>query len=126
MGYRYVWYYDEVNLTAYLQPGINRFAAQVLCVDAAAAIDQGRDNTSLIRLITPDHRHRFALAAKTGDTDISTGTADWRVWMDENTRLKTDKIIEFLGAYTEETDFHHVPAGWKTADCASWPRAVLL
>ena len=125
MGDQHVWYADTADLTAFLQPGVNRFAVQVLCVDAADAIDQGRENTSLIRLITPDHRHRLAFSAKTGDTELSTGKADWRVWVDENTRLKTDPLIEFLGAYAEETDLHFVPADWKTADCVSWPQAVL-
>lgn len=126
MGDQHVWYYDEVDLTPYLVPGVNRFAAQVLCVDPVAAIDQGRENTSLIRMMVPDHRHRFALSGKAGDVDISTGAADWRVWVDENACLKTDKIIEFLGAYAEEVDFHQTPADWKHADCAAWPKASVL
>ena len=126
MGDQYVWYYDEVDLTPYLQPGINRFAAQVLCVDPAAAVDWGQENTSLIRLIVPDHRHRFALSAKAGDVDISTGKADWRVWVDGNTRLKTDKITEFLGAYSEETDYRETPPDWKLSDCSAWSRVIRL
>ena len=126
MGDQHVWYYDTVDLTPYLQPGVNQFAAQVLCLDPTAAIDQGRENTSLIRMMVPDHRHRFALSAKNGNIDISTGTADWRVWVDETTRLKTDKIIEFLGAYVEETDFRKTFAEWKTGDCSDWARAVQL
>ena len=126
MGDQHVWYYDEVDLTPYLQNGINRFAVQVLCLDPAAAIDQGRENTSLIRLMVPDHRHRFALSAQAGGVDLSTGSADWRVWTDERTSLKTDKLIEFLGAYMEETDLRKIPADWKTADCSAWPRALSL
>ncbi len=126
MGDQHVWYYDEVDLTPYLTPGVNRFAAQVICLDPAAAIDQGRENTPLIRMMAPDHRHRFALSATIGETDLSTGTADWRVWMDESASLKTDKLIEFLGAYTEEVDYHQTPADWKTADCSAWPKASVL
>lgn len=33
MGDQHVWYYDEVDLTPYLTPGVNRFAAQVICLD---------------------------------------------------------------------------------------------
>lgn len=126
MGDQHVWYSDEIDLTPYLIPGVNRFAAQVICLDPAAAIDQGRENTSLIRLMTPDHRHRFAFDARTEGIDLSTGTADWRVWVDESAGLKTDKIIEFLGAYMEEIDFRQTPADWKTADCAAWPCALSL
>ena len=126
MGDQHVGYSDEVELTPYLIPGVNRFAAQVICLDPAAAIDQGRENTSLIRLMAPDHRHRFAFDAQTEGVDVSTGTADWRVWVDESAGLKTDKIIEFLGAYMEETDFRQTPADWKRADCAAWPKAVSL
>ena len=126
MGDQHVWYYDEIDLSACLQPGLNRFAAQVLCIDPAEAVDRSRENASLFRLMVPDHRHRFALSAKTEDTDLSTGTADWRVRVDETTCLKTDKIIEFLGDYKEEADFRKIPAGWKTGDCSAWPRAVSL
>ena len=126
MGDQHVWYSDTVDLTPYLQAGINRFAAQVLCLDPAAAIDQGQENTSLIRLIIPDHRHRFALSARAGGVELSTGKADWRVLVDESSQLKTDKIVEFLGAISEEIDFRVVPASWKTADCGAWPRAIRL
>ena len=126
MGDQHVWYYDEVDLTPYLIPGVNRFAAQVICLDPAAAVDQGRENTSLIRMMTPDHRHRFALSARMGEADLSTGKADWRVKVDESASLKTNKIIEFLGAYTEEIDFHQSPADWKRADCSAWQKAEVL
>ncbi|MBP5725809.1 MAG: family 78 glycoside hydrolase catalytic domain [Clostridia bacterium] len=126
MGDQHVWYYDTMDLTPYLIHGVNRFAAQVICLDPAAAIDQGQENTSLIRMMAPDHRHRFAFSAKAGEIDLSTGTADWRVRVDENACLKTDKLIEFLGAYVEETDFHQTPADWKYADCAAWPKASVL
>ncbi len=53
-------------------------------------------------MMTPDHRHRSAFGARTESIDLSTGTADWRGWVDESACLKTDKLIEFLGAYAEE------------------------
>ena len=126
MGDPHVWYADTVELTPYLKPGVNRFAAQVLCVDPAEAIDQGRENTSLIRLMVPDHRHRFALAGAVGDADLSTGKADWRVMPDEGRSLRTDKITEFLGATSETVDFNVSPVSWQDADCSGWPRAVRL
>ena len=126
MGDSYVWYSDTVDLSAYLQPGINHFAAQVICLDPADAVDQMRDNTSLIRLMVPDHRHRFAFSAAAGDTDLSTGKADWRVLVDEGISLQTEKITEFLGAASEKVDFHAAPASWKTQDCSAWPQAPVL
>ncbi|MBQ9252949.1 MAG: family 78 glycoside hydrolase catalytic domain [Clostridia bacterium] len=126
MGDQHVWYYDEVDLTPYLIPGVNRFAAQVICLDPAAAIDRGSENASLVRMIVPDHRHRFAFGAQAGEIDLSTGKADWRVLVDESAKLQKDKIVEWLGPYSEIVDYHQTPVDWKNADCGSWPAAVRL
>ena len=122
----YVWYADTVDLTPYLCSGVNRFAAQVLCVDASAAIDQGRENMPLFRVVAPDHRHRFAFEAQAEGINLSTGHADWRVLADAYTCLRTDRITEFLGAYWEDTDFTRIPPSWKTGDCAAWPKGMVL
>ena len=125
-GDQHVWYVDTVDLTSYLKEGKNAFAIQVLCLDPTEAIDQSDLNASLFRIIVPDHRHRFAFSAKAGNVDLSTGKADWRVWVDEGISLHTDPLIQFLGDYTEKVDYHVSPAHWKTQDCSAWPSAVCL
>ena len=126
-GDQYVWYGDTVELTPYLCPGVNRFAVQVLCLDPAASVDIGEsEGITLRRVIVPDHRHRLAFRAKTAGIDLSTGKADWRVRVDENTSLRLDDVTIFLGSYNEDVDYTRSPASWKTADCSAWPRARCL
>jgi len=125
-GDKHVWYVDTLDLTGYLMPGTNCFSVQVLSVDPSDAVDQGRENASLLRVMVPDHRHRFAFQAQADGIDLSTGHADWRVLVDENISLRTDKITEFLGAYWESVDFRRVPVSWKTGDCSGWPEAAVI
>ena len=126
-GDQHVWYADTVDVTPYLREGKNAFAVQVLCLDPVGAVEQGSMNASLFRIMVPDHRHRLAVSAQAGDVNLSTGTANWRVWADDCISLHTEHpIIEFLGDYFEHVDLHGSPASWKTDDCSQWPKAVFL
>lgn len=41
---------------------------------------------------------------------LTTGRADWRVWLDNSFYLKSSDITCYLGAVTEEIDFSRMPA----------------
>lgn len=125
-GDRHVWYGDSVDLTPWLRGGRNTFAAQVIALDPAEAVDQGDPDSTLFRIIVPDHRHRFAFSGKAGDLDLSTGKADWRVRMENGILLCKDPENIYLGCYAERADFHRALPGWKTQDCSSWSKAPVL
>ena len=125
-GDRHVWYYDTRDLTAFLHMGMNSLAVQVVSLDPEGALDERRQNTTIVRIMPPDHRHRFALSGRAGETELSTGCADWRVMPDHWTHLRTDPRIESLGAFCEDVDLGSMPGDWKTDSCAAWMKAEIL
>lgn len=124
-------YYETVELTSWLVPGKNVFCVQVLYCDPDAAETQTDERASIYGVISPRAGHRFAMegdvldASGTVIASVTTGKADWRVWLDSSFYLKSNEITQFLGAVIEEIDFSKSPAGWKAKDydASRWKKA---
>jgi len=124
-------YYETVELTGWLVPGKNVFCAQVLYCDPDTAEIQTDERASIYGVISPRAGHRFAMEGDIRDesgaviASVTTGKADWRVWLDGSFYLKSDEITQFLGAVIEEIDFSQSPAHWKERDfdASQWRRA---
>ncbi len=121
-------YYEEVALDEYLIEGKNVFAAQVLYNDPYIAEEQTDERAAIYGVISPTAGHRFAFSGKcldeSGQTvaDLSTGSAVWRVYLENSFYLKSTEITQYLGAVIEEIDFNEAPVHWKEAseDVSSW------
>lgn len=127
-GDRFRQYYETVDLTPYLREGNNSFCAQVLYCDADAVERQTDEGASIYGVIGRQCGHRLAVEGEILDASgasagtITTGAADWRVWLDNSFRLSSTEITRFLGAVTEEIDFSCSPVHWKEEhfDSSHW------
>lgn len=121
-----LWYADSVELSPFLQAGRNCLAVQVLYHDPFEASGCNEPHTAPISVVCPGGGPRLALEGRCGATDLSTGSADWRVLVEDSFRLVTDEVSGLLGAVVEYIDFRRSPAGWKTAELSGWPKAALI
>ena len=129
-GDRYRHYYEKVVLTDYLQQGLNRFAAQVLLTDSNSIVNQGDERTPILSVASLPAGHRLAIEgqafSQNGEllADLTTGTAPWRVRLDNSYYLKCKPINVNLGAIAEDIDFALTPSDWKTGKInpADWGR----
>lgn len=118
-GDLYRQYYETVDLSRYLVPGKNVFAVQVLYNDPYTAVSQTDERAAIFSVYAPGGGHRLAVEGKVTDTggnavaDITTGEAEWKVYLDGSYYLKSSEITENLGAVIEETDLRNIPVHWK-------------
>ncbi len=133
-GDLYRHYYDTVDVSKFLKKGKNSFVVQVLYNNAYTAVKQTDERAGIFGVFTPGGGHRLAvegiLVNRKGETigDVTTGKADWRVWLDGSYYLKSGEVMANLGAVCEEIDFCKIPTDWKKADYDSslWSRGVSL
>lgn len=115
-------YYETVNASEYLRPGKNILAAQVLYMDHYASVHQQDERAGVQSILTPGGGHRLAVEGvvrdKNGEiiADITTGTADWRVFLDASRYLTSEEVTSCLGAVMESVDFSKIPYNWKESD----------
>lgn len=127
-------YYESIDLTPFLRTGKNVLAAQVLYLDHYAAIKQSDERAAIFSVCTPGGGHRLAVAGQVKSTDgtvladVTTGTADWRVWLDGSYYLTSQRVTDCMGTVCESPDFSCIPHGWKYADFdeTQWPVAQPL
>lgn len=112
-------YYETVDVSEYLTVGKNVFAVQVLYNHPDLSVAQWDERAAIFGVFTPGGGHRLAVegdirndAGKTLAT-VTTGKADWSVYLDESFYLKSNQITENLGAVCEEIDFRYSPCDWK-------------
>ena len=125
-------YYETVDLTAYLREGKNVFCAQVLYNDPGTAEIQTDDRAAIYGVIGQLCGHRFALEGDVTDASgvvldtLTTGKADWRVFLDGSFHLTSTDITCYLGAAVEEIDFRKCPVQWKSLsfDMCTWRKAI--
>ena len=125
-------YYETVELTPYLREGENIFAVQVLFNDPDIAKDQTDTRAAIYGVVGAGNGHALAIegdiTAPNGQSigSITTGRADWRVWLDNTFYLKSTPFSVYLGAVEEDIDFRLSPGDWKTAgfDAAAWRPAL--
>lgn len=134
-GDLYRHYYETMDVSKYLKTGRNIFAVQVLYSNAYTAIRQTDERAGIFGVLTPGGGHRLAVEGEICNCQsgkvmesITTGLADWRVWLDGSFYLKSYAVTENLGAVCEEPDFKNIPADWKCASycCKSWAMACAL
>ena len=140
-GDRYRHYYETIDVSEYLVPGENVLAAQVLLCDHSYVKSQyGCDRAPLISVASLPSGHRLAVEGTVTDAegsiltdaagealaDVTTGTADWKVYLDDSFYLVAEPFIsDNLGASIEHLDFAKIPTGWKTVsfDDSAWRTA---
>lgn len=124
-------YYETVDLSDYLQVGHNCFCVQVLYCDPSTAQRQTDPRAAIYGVMGPAAGHHFAMEGKifaeNGETltDLTTGKADWRVWLDNTFYLTSTETTQFLGAVEETIDFTQTLPNWKTMgfSCQQWQKA---
>lgn len=116
-------YYDTVDLTPYLRPGKNVLAVQVLFFDEGSVADGADERAALYSVVSHFPEHLLAIdAAVTNDkgeviADLTTGTARWKVRLDDSFFLVKGNIKnEFMGAMSEHIDCSHTDLNWKRSD----------
>lgn len=124
-------YYETVELTEQLLPGRNVFCVQVLCNDPNTAEIQTEERAAIYGVMGVVAGHRLAVEGDVINEDgtvaetLTTGKADWRVWLDNSFYLKSSDITCYLGAVTEEIDFSKTPYYWKEVEyeTSEWLKA---
>lgn len=117
-------YYDTVDAGRYLQDGVNVFAVQVLLCDSMYTNGwRGNQRLPLFSVEAPPAGHRLAVEGIVRDgagnrlEDVTTGWADWKVWLDHTWYLAGQPgVNDNLGAVTEHIDFTKTPPNWKCMD----------
>ncbi len=115
-------YYETVELTEYLVEGKNVICVQVLYCDSDAVDLQTDERASIYGVIGPKTGHRLAIEGsiydeKGNEADtVTTGIADWYVYLDNSYYLKSNEITCYLGAVTEEVDFNKTITKWKNIE----------
>lgn len=130
-GDRFRQYYETVDVTPWLCEGKNLFCVQVLYCDPDAVERQTEERAAIYGVIGRQCGHRLAVEGTVLDAmgteigTVTTGIADWRVWLDNSFYLKSNEITQFLGAVIEEIDCTRSPIHWKELlyDDSGWHRA---
>lgn len=113
-------YYDMVTLTPYLCAGKNVIAVQVLFNEASAS--QYSERGGIVSICTKGGGHRLVAEGAVYDsngvlvTEVTTGCADWKVYLDGAFYLAEEEFLLNFGAAQETIDFHATPADWKKTD----------
>ncbi len=127
-------YCDIIDVSEYLKNGKNVFAVQVLYQDPYTAVKSTDERAAIYGVVNLADRHRLAVGGQICDSegtvleDISTGLADWRVYLNGTYYLKSGKATEFLGAVQEEFDCRDMETGWKklSYDSSFWTKAEAI
>ena len=130
-GDRFRQYYETVDVTSWLHEGRNLFSVQVLYCDPDAVERQTEERAAIYGVNGRQCGHRLAVEGTVLDAagkevgTVTTGIADWRVWLDNSFYLKSNEITQFLGAVIEEIDCTRSPIHWKEFpyDGSDWRRA---
>lgn len=125
-------YFETVELTPYLRTGKNVFAVQVLYNDPDIARDQTDERAAIYGVAGAGNCHALAVSGEITDAagqsvaSITTGQADWRVWLDDSFYLRSTQYSVYLGAVEERIDFRLSPADWRAADfdISAWLTAL--
>lgn len=129
-------YYDTVDVSSYLQEGVNVFAVQVLLCDSMYTNGwQGDRRLPLFSVESLPAGHRLAVEgivrdrSGSGAADVTTGRADWKVWLDNTWYLVSDPgVNDNMGALTEHIDFTKTFPDWKSIsfDDTNWKECEKL
>ncbi len=129
-------YYETVDVSSYLKKGKKVCTAQVLLCDSMYGTGRPDDNRAPLHSVaTLPAGHRFAMEGavrkENGEVlaDLTTGTADWRVWLDNTWYLiKEPHVNGNMGALTEKIDFRKTESSYKKLnyETGNWRKAAPL
>lgn len=123
-------YFETVDVSPLLRPGENVLAVQVLYLDHYAAVKQQDERASIQSVYIPGGTHRLAVEGRVLESgqSVTTGEAEWRVWLDGSYCLKSQAVTNCLGSVCEDLDFAKIPCGWKSPgfDDSAWMPAPPL
>ncbi len=127
-------FFETVDVSEYLVPGKNVFAAAVLYCEAESVIYQEDERAGIYGVRTPSGGHRLAVEGDCLDSEgryagsVTTGKADWRVYLDGSFYLKSQEVTKYLGAVCYDVDFGKMPVHWKEESfrADAWEQAVCL
>lgn len=127
-------YYETVELSEYLVSGKNIFCVQVLYCDPDTAEVQTDERASIYGVIGQRMGHRFAIEGdicnENGEVigTVTSGKADWKVWLEDSFFLKSDEITLYLGAVIEGIDVSKSAVHWKEGDydASHWMSAQIM
>lgn len=129
-------YYDTVDVSQHLREGINVFAVQVLLCDSMYTNGwKGDQRLPLFSVEALPAGHRLAVEGVVRDrrglaaADVTTGRADWKVWLDSTWYLVSEPgINDNMGALTEHIDFRKTFPDWKSIsfDDSNWKKCEKL
>lgn len=132
-GDRFRHFYETVDVSEYLQAGENVLAVQVLLCDHSYVDSQyGNERAPMVSVATLPSGHRLALEGQVRDdkgkllADVTTGKADWKVYLDNSYYLIAEPLIsDNLGATIEHLDLAKIPTGWKLSGFSDkgWSKA---
>ncbi|MFB5678869.1 alpha-L-rhamnosidase C-terminal domain-containing protein [Paenibacillus terreus] len=119
-GDRWRHYYETLNVGSSLRSGLNIFAVQVWSLNTYLVNDPLRADQPLYSISSLPVGPRLALngicrnAHGESLADLTTGVADWRVYVDDAITFHSDeKYTIFLGAIAERVNAGRLPHGWK-------------
>lgn len=130
-GDRFRQYYETVDVTDRLREGKNVFCAQVLYCDPDMAERETDPCASIYGVVGRQCGHRLAVEGDVRSADgavidtVTTGLADWRVWLDGSFALRSEDNTVYLGAVIEHIDARRSPLHWKEEgfDASGWRAA---
>jgi hypothetical protein len=133
-GDRWRHYYETMDVSASLCKGRNVFAVQVWSLNTYMVNDPINPDQPLYAIASLPVGPRLAVRGiclnRSGESlaDITTGIADWRVWVDDAVSFHSDdQYTIFLGAIAERVQAACLPTGWKQVDYKAdeWLPAVI-
>lgn len=118
-------FYESVDLSAHLKPGLNVLAALVLDMSRVAHRPTALGAPCAIMT----YAGGFLLESDWAGERLDTGLAGWRVAIDTAYRFQNDStLFEGYHGYFEHRISKEEPAGWHLAgfDDTVWPEATVL
>ena len=91
-GDRYVWYYDEIDITSYLKEGENVLAAVVLRYPT----NNGEGNYSIWRTDIPGFYLKGTFELQGGNEIFITSDSSWKVMKSEDTLFLAEGEMSYL------------------------------
>jgi hypothetical protein len=130
-GDRFRHFVDRRSLRGCFRNGRNTICVQVLLCDFNAIDTFGVERMPLISVADVPAGHRLALEGAVTDQNgathsLTTGEADWRVWLDNTFYLKKLPVVsDNMGAMIEQIDFTRTFPDWKEPgfDASGWTQA---
>ncbi|MDO4285462.1 MAG: alpha-L-rhamnosidase C-terminal domain-containing protein [Eubacteriales bacterium] len=127
-------YYEQVDVSSHLAAGRNVFALQVLYNYPGESFAHAGERAAIFGVVSPAGGHFLRMEGElTGEEGsvlgtVTTGAADWRVYLEDSCYLTSDPVTINFGAEIETIDFRQALSGWKERDFVAddWSQAAVM